>query len=168
MSAGARQFIGLTIALLLATLAQAVYADILQIRGARPDFLVAVALLGSLFCNANGGAALGFFAGLFHAALASPPAGGFGSLIVSRTLVCIGVGWLEERLFRDNPLTAFAIVTFGTALAETLFFIFAPQPNILHWARNLGLTTLYNAVLALPLYWLVRRLVGAHRKERKF
>ena len=69
---------------------------------------------------------------------------------------------------RQPALTALAIVTGGTALSETLFFIFAPQPNIPLWAQTLGLTTLYNAALSLPLYWAVRRLVGAHRKERNF
>lgn len=168
MNPSVRRSLGMIAALFLATLAQAVYADAMQIAGARPDFPLAVALILSLFTNANGGASLGFFAGLLHASLASPPHGGFGSLIVSRTLVCAGVGWLEERMFRDHALTALGIVGVGTALAETLFFIFAPHPNILLWARHLGMTTLYNGLLAIPLYLVIRRLIGAHRKQSEF
>lgn len=168
MSPAARRILGTVAALFLSALAQAVYANALQIGGARPDFPLAVALILSLFSNANGGAALGFTAGLLHASLASPPAGGFGSLIVSRILVCVGVGWLEEKMYRDNAFTALALVALGTACAELLFFVFAPHPNILLWARHLGLTTLYNAVLAIPLYVVVRRLIGAHRNHREY
>jgi pheromone shutdown protein TraB len=145
-------------ALFVAALIQSVFADALRIKGAGPDLLLLVALLGSLFCNVNGSAALGFSAGLLHAAMSAPPHGGFGSLIESRTLVCIGAGWLEERVFRDNVLIAIFLAAFGTALAEGLFFLFAPQPNVLLWARALGIATLYNTVLAGPLYFVIRKV----------
>lgn len=163
MSPSAWRGVRLAVALLLAAIVQSVFADSMRVYGAMPDFLVMVALLGSLFCDANGGAALGFFAGLLYASLAAPPHGGFGSLIVSRTLVCLGVGWLEERVFRDNPILAVVLVALGTALAEGLFFLFAPQPNVSFWARSLGKTTLYNALLAFPLYLLIRRITRPAR-----
>ena len=159
MSPAARRIVILAAALLMAAVLQCVYADAMQVGGARPDLLTATAIVGALFCDANGGAALGFFAGLLLASLASPPHGGFGSLIVSRTLVGFGVGWLEERLFRDRALLAVVLVALGTLLADLLFFLFAPQPHILHWASALLKTALYNAILALPLYWLLRRLL---------
>ncbi|HZO89537.1 MAG TPA: rod shape-determining protein MreD [Chthonomonadaceae bacterium] len=159
MSPSLRRGVRLAAMLLCAAILQGLYADSLQVHGARPDLLLLTAILGSLFCDINGSAALGFFAGLLHAALAAPPNGGFGSLIVSRTLVCLGVGWLEERVFRDNPLIALFLAALGTALAEGLFFLFAPQHHVLRWTHNVGLTTLYNAVLALPLYFLVRRFL---------
>ena len=165
MSPERRRSLRLALALFAAALAQSVYANAIQIRGAQPDFLILTVILGALFCDANGGATLGFFAGLLHASLAAPPHGGFGSLIVSRTLVGFGIGWLEERVFRDNPLIALTLVALGTALADTLFFVFAPQPDIPHWARVLGLTTLYNTVLALPFYYLFRRLLRPEQAE---
>ena len=154
----------MALALFLATLAQGVYADAMTIRGAHPDFLVATAILCAMFCDANEGAGIGFFAGLLHACLATPPQGGFGSLIVSRTLVGFGVGWMEERIFRDTPLLALALVPLGTLLAEGLFYLFAPQAHPLHWARLVGLTAIYNTVLAWPLYLLLHRLLGKHRE----
>ncbi len=162
MSEGARRGLRLALLLLIAACLQGAFADAMQIGGAKPDLLLATALTGALFCDANGAAALGFFAGLLLACLAAPPHGGFGSLIVSRTLVAFGVGWLEERIFRDSALFALALVAAGTALAEGLFFLFAPQSALLHWARALGSTTLYNAILAIPLYLLIRRLLGPH------
>ena len=73
------------------------------------------------------GRAWGLWPGVLYASLSGPPHGGFGSLIVSRTLVGFAVGWLEERIERDNPFLAVALVTAGTALADCLFFLFAPQ-----------------------------------------
>ena len=160
MNPATRRILGLMLAIFLAALAQSVFADAMEIRGARPDFLLMTAILGALFCDANGGAGLGFAAGLFHASLAAPVHGGFGGLVVSRTLVAAAVGWLDERVFRDNPLIAVALVGVGTALAEGLFFLFAPQPHVAAWARNVGLTTLYNTVLALPIYLVLRRITG--------
>lgn len=154
---------GLAVALLLAAVAQSLWASALQVHGARPDFLTAVALLGALFCEANSAAATGFVAGLLSASLSAPPHGGFGSIIVSRTLVCFGAGWLEERIFRDNPVVALAIVCLGTLAAELLFFVFAPQPQALHWARYALGSVLYNTAIALPLYGVMRRLVGQRR-----
>ena len=168
MNPSARRTAGLWVALFLAAMAQSVWADALQIRGARPDFLTATAILGALFCDANGGASLGFAAGLIYASLASPPHGGFGGLIVSRTLVGAAIGWLDERVFRDNALIAVALVAGGTALAEGLFFLFAPQPHVAHWAKAVLLTTLYNTVLALPLYFLIRRLAGEMQRSQEF
>ncbi len=168
MTPSARRTAGLILSLFLAAMAQSVWADAMQIRGARPDFLTAVALLGALSCDANGGAALGFAAGLIHASLASPPHGGFGGIIVSRTLVAATIGWLDERVFRDNALIAVALVAVGTALAEALFFLFAPQPHVLHWAKAVLYTILYNTVLALPLYFLIRKVTGEQQRAKEF
>ncbi|HLK56921.1 MAG TPA: rod shape-determining protein MreD [Chthonomonadaceae bacterium] len=156
------------LALFLAALVQSAWADAMRFHGAKPDFLVLVALLGAMFCEANESAALGFFAGLLMACLAAPPTSGFGSLIVSRTLVAFGVGWLEERIFRDNALIAVIVAACGTALAEGLFFVFTPQHHIGHWLRGVGLTTLYNALLALPLYLLIRRCLGPRPRPDEF
>jgi cell shape-determining protein MreD len=171
MSPSAWRGVRLGLTLFVAALAQSLYADAMRIGAAHPDLLLLVALVGSLFCDVNGSAALGFIGGLLYAAKAAPPHGGFGSLIVSRTLVCAGVGWLEERVFRDNPFFAIVLTGVGTALAGVLFALFAPQAaapqhNVLLWARNLSLTTLYNTVLALPCYLLLRKLLRFRRADR--
>ena len=163
MSAPASRRIGIALALVLALLVQMVFADAVGIRGAHPDFVLLTVLLGALFCDANQGAQLGFWGGLAYASIVSPPHGGFGSLIISRTLAGFGVGWLEERIFRDHPVLAVALTAGGTALTEAIFFVFAPQPHALHWARAAATTTLYNAALAGPLYLLMRRLLGRLR-----
>ncbi len=165
MTPETRRSLGIALALYAAAVLQFNFADTISLFGARPDFLTATVILGAIFGDANGGAAVGFFAGLLYASVVSPPHAGFGSLIVSRTLIGTGIGWLESRLFRDNGLIAVGLVALGTALANALFFLLAPQPNISHWLRAALSTVLYNTVIAFPLYLLMRRLVGKYREE---
>ena len=166
MTPSAWRAIKLGCALFLAALLQCVYSDSLKVGGAHPDFLLATAIVGAMYCTPNGGAALGFAAGLINACLAAPPHGGFGSLIVTGTLVGFGVGWLEDRVFRDHGLMALALVAIGTAVGECLFYIFTPMRDVAHWARGMALTVLYNSLISVPLYMVVRRFLGRHRDDK--
>ncbi len=166
MNAETRKYLGFSSALFLAAILQAVYADAVRIKAARPDFLSATAVLCSLFCDANGGAAVGFLAGLLTAVIAAPPHAGYGSLVVSRVLVCSVIGWLDDRMFRDNYLIAVLMAACGTASAGALFFIFDPEIHFSHWAKSLAGTILYNSFLALPIYALIRWLIGVNKKGR--
>lgn len=160
MSWSAIKGIKLTLALLIAALLQGVYADSLTIFGARPDILLAILIIAGLNGDTNNGAAYGFYAGLMHASLAAPPRNGFGSLIVSRTVIGFLTGWFENKVERHHPLIVLGFVTLGTLLTELLFFVLSPQRTPFHWFRNVCLTTLYNAVLAIPLFYAIRFLVG--------
>ncbi|HLJ54450.1 MAG TPA: hypothetical protein VKT77_05375, partial [Chthonomonadaceae bacterium] len=126
--------IKLTAALLLAGIVQAAIAGHVQLWGAAPDVLLTVSIVCAMFCAEGSSAAVGFAAGFIHASLAAPPGAGFGSLVVSRTLVCFGVGCLEDRLYRDSALVAAIVVAAGTAAAEGLFFVFNPSRSVLAWA----------------------------------
>jgi hypothetical protein len=142
--------------LICASAAQGVWANAMRISGARPDFVLITAILCSQFCSAIEGAVIGLGAGLLSGSLASPFDGGYGSIVVSRTLVCFGVGWLEERVFRDNAAIAIALVSGGTLLAEGAFYVFDPHFPAVRWARSVGLELIYNVCLALPIYLAVR------------
>ncbi|GEM_PF-1387340 len=168
MKPEARRGIVLGFAIFVAAVLQLSLASSFRLGGAQPDFLLIVTILGAMFCDANSGAALGFFAGLCHASLASPHNGGFGSLIVTRTLVGFGVGWLEERLYRDNLLNALLFTAAGTAVAESLYFVVAPLPNIPLWAKTFGFGILCNCLAAIPIYLILRRLVGDTKKFRDY
>ncbi len=163
MSPASARALRLGTLLFVAICAQCVFANTLRVRSVTPDIPLVVAILGSMFHDANGGATIGFATGIFHAALAAPPSGGFTALIVSRLLVCFGVGWLEERVFRESVPLAIGLVALGSLLAECLFFVIAPQPNIAHWFRQMLATTLYNMVFALPIYLIVHRWIGSLR-----
>jgi cell shape-determining protein MreD len=85
-----------------------------------------------------------------------------GSFLVTRTIAGWQVGLLEERVFRNNLPVALLVVLGGTILTESCFFLFAPEQHVVRWLVWLIQTltgALYNTVLAIPLYLLLRRLV---------
>ncbi len=160
MSWSAIKGLKLTLALLTAALLQGVYAESWTIFGARPDILLATLIIAGLNSDTNNGSAYGFYAGLMHASLAAPPRNGFGSLIVSRTVIGFLAGWFENKVEREHPLIVLGFVTLGTLLTELLFFALSPQRTPFHWFRNACLTTLFNAVIAIPLFYAIRFLIG--------
>ncbi len=159
--------IKLAAAVFLAGILQAALAGVADLWGGRPDFLLTTALVGAMFCGEGSSALLGFSAALIYASLAAPPHAGVGSLLVSRTLACFGIGCLEDRLYRDSVTVALLVVLLGTLSAECLFFVFNPQHNVLAWGRMLLLTMAWNGVLAAPCFYAVRALLGPHRTSEQ-
>jgi cell shape-determining protein MreD len=159
--------IKLAAAVFLAGILQAALADAVNPWGGRPDLLLTTALVGAMFCGEGASALLGFSAALIYASLAAPPHAGVGSILVSRTLVCFGIGCMEDRLYRDSVMVALIVVLLGTLSAECLFFVFYPQHNVLAWARMLLLTLAWNGALAVPCFYAMRALLGAHRTGEK-
>lgn len=164
MSSSAWWGVKLAAVLFLAGVLQAAFANSVQVWGARPDLLLTTALVGAMFCGEGPAALLGFSAALLHASIAAPPHAGVGSILVSRTLVCFGIGRMEERLYRDSVVVALLVTLLGTLAAEGLFFAFYPQQNIQTWARQMLLTTAWNSVLAAPVYYAMRALRGGIRE----
>ena len=163
MTSSAWRGVKLGAVLFLAAVLQAAFANAVQVFGGRPDLILTTALVGSMFCGEGASALLGFSAGLFHASLAAPPHAGVGSIIVSRTIACVGIGCLEDRVYRDSVIVALIVVLMGTLSAECLFFLFNPQHNLLQWARLAALTLAWNVVLAAPCYYGIRAFLGKHR-----
>lgn len=168
MTSESRRLVVLCTCVFLAAVVQCAWADALPWRAAHPDLLTATTVVCALFCSANEGAGIGLLAGWLLASVCAPPHSGYGSLIVSRTLVGFLVGWLEERTERDNPLLAVVLALAGTAVACGLCFLFAPpsQHFIAHSLRGMLLTTITNTAFAYPLWALVRRALGRTERSR--
>jgi rod shape-determining protein MreD len=149
----------LLVVLFLGFVCQAAFGHALGIRDVTPHIAMTMLLLECLFVGPNTGAALGFALGLLEGAYASRYV---GSLLVTRSLVGFMVGAMEERIFRDNPAVGVVTVFVGSVLVEGCFFLFVPRIPVLPWAKFVFYQALYNAALALPLYFLLRRFL--HRK----
>jgi len=142
--------------LLVSFILHASLAGSIVIRSAHPDIALTTLLVSCLFVGSNGGASLGTLAGLLEASYTNRYV---GSIMVSRTITGWVIGALEERIFRDSILITISTVLLGTFASESLFFLFAPQPHALRWLVRTSESSLYNAVLAIPMYYLVRKLV---------
>ena len=153
--------IRLVLVLLVAFVLQAAYGSALAIHEARPNLSLTTLLIVCLFADAPTGALLGFLMGLLEAAYTERYVGSF---LVTRSLAGWAVGVLDETIFRDNLLVTLLTAPVGTLLVEGCFFLFAPQPHVLRWADRTLLQALYNGLLALPLYLVLRRI--ARRGQR--
>jgi rod shape-determining protein MreD len=151
-----RRTLRLVIALLLAFSLHAAYDSRLMVAGAQPNLSLTALLTACLFTDCETAAWLGFLVGLLEA---SYTARYIGSFIVTRTLAGFLVGLLEERIFRDNVFVAIAAVFLGTLFTNTCFFLFAPQPHAARWFLHALTQAAYNAVLAIPVYAIFKRLI---------
>jgi rod shape-determining protein MreD len=130
--------------------------------GATADLTpLAVAAVG-LMCGSISGALFGFFVGLFFDAALVQTMG-----LTSFVCVVVGYGAGRLRELRDPQATvvpmivgalATAITTFGYGLMNFMLGIDAPVSFLL--LRVILATIVLNAIIALPIFALIRRWLG--------
>ncbi len=155
-----RRLLTIVGAFVVAALFQMTAASNLLVFGAQVDLPLCAAIVGSMLCDVNTASAVGFASGVLTASLAAPPVSGFGSIVVSRTIVCFLIGWLEARIVRDSALLAPLFGVLGTVSCAVMFFAFDPQKDTSHWTIVLVGSSLYNGVVAIPLFYIMRRIAG--------
>lgn len=140
--------------LVLGTL-QSTLAFRLTFWGAQPDFLLTLALVAALLSDSRTGCLTGFAGGLVTAALVGQTAGTF---LVSRTVAGCVAGALTARLFRGNLGVVLLVTFLASLVAEVVYALAAPpRMELLEWLRAAGVGSAMNALLALPLAYLLRR-----------
>jgi rod shape-determining protein MreD len=130
--------------------------------GATADLTpLAVAAVG-LMCGSISGALFGFFVGLFFDAALVQTMG-----LTSFVCVVVGYGAGRLRELRDPQATvvpmivgalATAITTFGYGLMNFMLGIDAPVSFLL--LRVIMATIVFNAIISLPIFALIRRWLG--------
>ena len=159
----ARQVALVAFFLLIAAVLQGRGAHAIALRGAEPDFILVALACGATLVGGPRGAGLGFWAGLLTAALVP---GTSGTFLVSRTLAGAFAGWLHGSVIRDSVVVPPLVGLSTTLVAELVYVLMAPTHHLRAWAVARGGELLYNAVLALPLYFLMRRLhIGRQRED---
>lgn len=157
----ARQSWIVAVFLVLAAILQGRAAHGLNIRGAQPDLPLLVLTCGATLVGNPRAALLGLLAGLLQAALLPL---NVGSEMASRTLAGAFAGALGRIVIRDSVLTPFLVVLAATLTGEGIYLLLAPTQflqswaSVRVWAVGVGGEALYNTALALPVYFLMRRL----------
>ncbi len=145
----------------LAVIVQVAAVSQVQLFGTNADLSPLVVAAVGLLCGAVPGAVFGFCVGLFLD-LALVQTVGLSSLV----LLAVGYGAGRLRELRDPegalvPIVvgaaATAVATSGYSLMQFLLGVDAPVSLLL--ARQILATTLLNAIIAAPLYALVRRML---------
>jgi len=130
--------------------------------GVKPDLILVVLIAYSLAADAVVGAALGFVAGLIHGSVVGM---GLGSFIATRTITGFLGGLVTTRLFGENPMVPVLSAAWLTLVCEALFFLVNPRVGLLLFLRLVAVECVYNAVLTLLLFWVLRHM-EARRKIR--
>jgi len=140
----------------LAAVLQGVWAHRLRAFGATPDFPLLVLACLSVGTNPTTAAWAGFLTGLLLASMLEQMV---GSLIVSRTLAATVVSYLSITLSMRHGLCILPAVVLLSLLAHGMLYLAAPlAEGGAFWRAAIG-SMVYNMGLAIPAYWLVRRVL---------
>jgi rod shape-determining protein MreD len=149
-----RPFLTLFFAFWLGAALQLAAAPHMTIAGAAPDILLIVALSSAVFFQPTIGAVLGFVGGLLHGGVAGADT---SSLTISSTLVSYAAGYVSRLDLDVRPWYVGLVVLAGTVVSHLLLMIPAPPPETWPYLRATIVAAMYNGVLAIPLYALMRR-----------
>lgn len=163
---GARPLVLAVLALLLAAVAQGRLSHAVQFHWAQPDFILLTLACTGVLLGGNRAILLGLWAGLLTSALIP---GIYGTLLTSRVLAGGLAGYAARFVIRDSLIVPPLVTLLVTGIAEVVRVLMAPGPSwhpIHLWLEKVGGEMLYNALLALPVYVLLRRLgLGAVRED---
>ena len=130
-------------------------APYLAIGGVSPDFLLIVVGCVSLFGSRRSGTFIGFVAGVLQGALAGA---NLAAYAVSRTVAGFVAGWFTSLEFEAGAIVASFVVVATTLLAQLLLMFIAPPGQLAPFLLATIGSAVYNGVLAMPLYALLRRV----------
>lgn len=149
--------------LVVGVVLQTTFGADLRVAGVAPDLLLLLAIAGGLATGPEAGAVIGFAAGLLADLTVTTTPVGLTAL--AWCLVGFAVGWARSNLLPDGravePLVALAATLGGVAVFLAAGDL-AGQSAIVdlghRWLLRIALIeAVWNAVLAVPAAWLMRR-----------
>ena len=154
---GTRGLIVAVIAIWLAASFQAALSPRITIVGISPDFCLIVLACLSLFTNRVGGAVIGFFLGLVTGANVGA---NLSQYVVSRTISGFLAGWSRSFGLDANVLGSAVTCVVVTVVAQLIQMFLAPPAGITSFLGATIASALVNGVLAVPVFALLRRILG--------
>lgn len=147
--------------LIIALILQATLVPLIAVQGIRPDLLLLAVVSSGLLLGKEQGVGIGFFAGLLQD-LASGNI--FGLNVLSKMTTGYVAGLLERKVFKENillPVLAIVVATFfNGAITIFLMLVFGHKLDLPLAAMNVAMTSVYNAILAVPMHRAVYSLAG--------
>lgn len=124
--------------------------------GASPDFLLVQIAAFSPFLNRLQGGVIGFFAGMVNGSFVGA---NMTQYVLSRTLTGFLAAWANDIRFAPNSLVIFMTGFASTVFANIVMLFMAPPAGIGPYLGATILSAVYNGVLVLPLYALLKRIL---------
>lgn len=129
----------------------------ITIFGARPDFLLLVSIVASLGLSRSGAAMTGFAAGVIQGALIGA---NLTHYVFSRATTAFVSAWSRQLRFEMGPLAVAVTTALLTIFGRLLFMVTAGPKGIAGFLGDTMGTAIYNGVLAIPVYALLRRVLN--------
>jgi rod shape-determining protein MreD len=140
--------------------AQSAVAFQISAGGISPDFPLIVVVTVGLFTDRRSGSILGFLAGVIHGAIAG---GHMAAYTITRTVIGFLAGWFNGLEFEGNIAVAFIVTAAATLCTQFTFLLLAPRGAILPFLLATIGSAMYNGVLAIPLYALLKKVLDSPR-----
>ncbi len=155
-----RRILVLTSLIYIACLLQSTVVDFIEIAGIRPNLLIVGAVAIALCRRDMESAYMGLFFGLAMDILVGRALGWYAMLLF---LVCFCIGMLNPKLYKDNLLVPIFFVFVSSISVEMMiYFIYSflkGYPDMIFVLTSLIFPeSIYNALLAIPIYPLVVRI----------
>lgn len=133
------------------------YVEIIQIK---PNFLLVVAVTIALNRKDMESAFMGLFCGLGMDILIGKAIGWYAICLF---LVCFCIGIVNPKLFKDNPLIPVFFVFTSSIAVETTYYLIHSflkgyEDIVFVFTTLVFPESVYNAVIALPVYPLISRI----------
>lgn len=153
--------------LLLLTL-QVTILPLIKVHRVRPDLLLIATCFAGLRWGPWFGLGVGIFSGLLKDCFSQGLMGGYGFCFGLLGLV---VGCLAKPLYRENPFTQVALTFSVSILSFFLYYFLAKlyqaMPPITTSFRYVILpASIYTAVFALPLFYILLKIFGVTTLRR--
>lgn len=147
----------IVVALWVAALLERALSTHISIFGAQPDFLLLVSIIAGLGLNRSGAALTGFGAGLIQGALIGA---NLSHYVISRAISAFFASWSRQLRFEMNPLAVATTAAILTVVGRLTFMVTAGPKGIAGFLGDTMGTAIYNGVLAIPVYALLRRVLN--------
>ena len=127
------------------------------ILGVSPDFFLAFLTPIAMFSTARPSVITGFYFGLLQGAL---PTANIAHYVLSRSVAAFCVSASNGLRLNPSVWIAAATTAVATLLAQLLWMFMAAPPNIGAFLGDTIGSAMYNGVIAMPMYALLRKVLG--------
>lgn len=129
----------------------------IRIFGGHPDFILITMLVFSPWMTRGWATVFGFLGGVWTGAMIGA---NLAHYAISRTLAGFLAGWTRSLKLEMSPVVMGILVAIGT-IGTNLIFMFTAAPKALGpFLLDTIVGAVYNGVLAMPLYALLRWILG--------